>query len=194
MGFPKNNIQFIKSQNLGKSWLFWPIPWNQIEASQLWASDWIKKTVILIFMKSVKKLYFYPDFFFLQIKCYFFITPTEFECLHFEISKSVYSKPLRWGNQRTKNCLYWSKSNQIKFLFYFCFREDDHALSKHLKNMFQAHGLKIKVNTKGKNTLFLARFLLYHNHTLLLTSSKNKWKSWLLLQNMRVWLSVCNMK
>ena len=94
LGFPKNNIQFIKSQNLGKSWLFWPIPWNQIEASQLWASDWIKKTVILIFMKSVKKLYFYPDFFFLQIKCYFFITPTEFECLHFEISKSVYSKPL----------------------------------------------------------------------------------------------------
>ena len=45
-------------------------------------------------MKSVKKLYFYPDFFFLQIKCYFFITPTEFECLHFEIIKSVYSKPL----------------------------------------------------------------------------------------------------
>ena len=45
-------------------------------------------------MKSVKKLYFNPDFFFLQIKCYFFITPTEFECLHFEISKSVYSKPL----------------------------------------------------------------------------------------------------
>ena len=86
------------------------------------------------------------------------------------------------------------KSNQIKFLFYFCFRDDDHALSKHLKNMFQAHGLKIKVNTKGKNTLFLACFLLYHNHTLLLTSSKNKWKSWLLLQNMRVWLSVCNMK
>ena len=104
MGFPKNNIQFIKSQNLGKSWLFWPIPWNQIEASQLWASDWIKKTVILIFMKSVKKLYFYPDFFFLQIKCNFFITPTEFECLHFEISKSVYSKPLLTS---IETCLNW---------------------------------------------------------------------------------------
>ena len=45
-------------------------------------------------MKSVKKIYFYPEFFFLWIKCYFVITPTVFECLHFEIIKSVYSEPL----------------------------------------------------------------------------------------------------
>ena len=128
MGFPKNNIQFIKSQNLGKSWLFWPIPWNQIEASQLWASDWIKKTVILIFMKSVKKLYFYPDFFFLQIKCYFFITPTEFECLHFEISKSVYSKPL-FSSQNL------SMERKIKSVIDFCIRIAK-SMEKNKKNLF----------------------------------------------------------
>ena len=55
-------------------------------------------------MNSVKKLYFYPDFLFLQIKCYFFITPTEFECLQFGTSKSVYSKPLCRINDQWRKC------------------------------------------------------------------------------------------
>ena len=55
LGFPKNNIQFIKSQNLGKSYVLWPIPWNQIEASQLWAIDCFKKNSYLNFHEIGQK-------------------------------------------------------------------------------------------------------------------------------------------
>ena len=59
-------------------------------------------------MKSVKKIYFYPEFCFLWIKCYFVITPTVFECLHFEIIKSVYSEPvfMIWQKSISKVCIY----------------------------------------------------------------------------------------
>ena len=55
LGFPKNNIQIIKSQNLGKSYVLWPIPWNQIEASQLWVIDCFKKNSYLNFHEIGQK-------------------------------------------------------------------------------------------------------------------------------------------
>jgi len=45
--------------------IFLPISWSQVKVSQLWASHWLKKRVISIFMKLVKRLYFCPDFCFL---------------------------------------------------------------------------------------------------------------------------------
>ena len=45
-------------------------------------------------MKSVKKFTFTQNFAFYEFKYYFVITPTVFECLHFEIIKSVYSEPV----------------------------------------------------------------------------------------------------
>ena len=76
--------------------IFLSISWSQVKVSQLWASHWLKKRVISIFMKLVKRLYFCPDFCFLWIKCYFVITPMFTRMFTFWNVKSGFLTWLTW--------------------------------------------------------------------------------------------------
>ena len=53
------------------------------------------KNSYLNFHEIGQKTLLLPRFLlFMNFKCYFVITPTYFECLHFEIIKSVFSEPV----------------------------------------------------------------------------------------------------
>ena len=66
-----------------------------LKVSQLWAIDCFKKNSYLNCHEIGQKTLLLPRFLlFMNFKCYFVITPKFFECLHFEIIKSVYFKPV----------------------------------------------------------------------------------------------------
>ena len=54
----------------------------------------LKKQLFKFSWNWSKKFTLTQNFAFYEFKCYFVITPTFFECLHFEIIKSVYSEPV----------------------------------------------------------------------------------------------------